>query len=388
MASSKLFQPLQVGDMILQHRIVMAPLTRFRADAQHVPLPHVIDYYTQRASVPGTLVITEATYIAQRAGGYPNAPGIWTNAQISAWKKIVDSVHAKGSYIFLQLWALGRAATPRQLASEDLNLPYVSASDIPIAGRKDGISPRPLTTSEIQEYIELYATAASNAVHRAGFDGVEVHGANGYLVDQFLQGVSNLRTDAYGGSPEKCSRFALEVVNAVSKRVGESKTAFRMSPWNTYQSMRMKDPVPTFSYLVSKLRENHPNLAYIHVVEPRIDGASTDVIDLAGQSNDFIRKIWGSGDGDDNRRLISAGGYTRDLGMECADKKGDLIAYGRPFISNPDLPYRLLNDIKLAVANRKWYYKYGSLDPKGYSDYPVAGTEEPSSDTVWIESKL
>lgn len=272
-------------------------------------------------------------------------------------------MHAKGSYIFLQLWALGRAAIPDQLKSEDLSLPCVSASDIPMKG---GISPRPLTLSEIQEYVELYATAASNAVHLAGFDGVEVHGANGYLVEQFLQDVSNVRTDAYGGSPEKRSRFALEVVDAIVKRVGERKTAIRLSPWNTYQSMcaifccrriscsinppvgmGMKDPIPTYGYLVSQLRENHPNLAYIHVVEPRVDGPGTKVADFGDRSNDFIRNIWESGDGAGSRRLISAGGYTRALGMERADEKGDLIAYGRPFISN----VRLSLCIDLSLLN-------------------------------------
>lgn len=273
--------------------------------------------------------------------------------------QITDSVHAKGSFIFLQLWALGRAATPKQLHLEDPSLPYVSASNIPISDRNDGISPRPLTISEIQQYVELYATAASNAVHRAGFDGVEVHGANGYLVDQFLQDVSNTRTDGYGGSPENRSRFALEVVDAIVKRVGEQKTAIRLSPWNTYQStypyptaatfcsrctpigMGMKDPLPTFACLVSHLRKNHPNLAYIHVIEPRVDGAGTDISDIGDRSNDFIRNIWESGDGPGQRRLVSAGGYNRALGIERADSKGDLIAYGRLFISNVCLtPFR------------------------------------------------
>jgi NADPH2 dehydrogenase len=185
---------------------------------------------------------------------------------------------------------------------------------------------------------------------------VEVHGANGYLIDQFLQDVSNVRTDAYGGSPEKRSRFALEILDAVVSRVGERKTAIRLSPWNTYQStcivifcslllsvftvgMGMEDPLPTFGFLVSQLRLHHPNLAYIHVVEPRIDGASTEVVDFGGRSNDVLRNIWESGDGPNDRRLISAGGYTRALGIECADTKGDLIAYGRSFIANVRQPF-------------------------------------------------
>ncbi|RDB16613.1 putative inactive dehydrogenase EasA [Hypsizygus marmoreus] len=388
MGVSKLFQPIRVGDMLLQHRVVMAPLTRFRADSQHVPLPHVVEYYTQRASVPGTLLISEATYIAQQAGGYPNAPGIWSDAQISAWKKITEAVHSKGSFIYLQLWALGRAATHAQLLSEDPSLPYVSASNLPIGDRKDGTVPRALSLSEIKEYVQLYATAAHNAVHLAGFDGVEVHGANGYLVDQFLQDVSNIRTDIYGGGPENRSRFALEVVEAVVKRVGERKTAIRFSPWSTTQGMGMVDPKPTFSYVVGELCARYPNLSYIHVIEPRANGTVTVEHVPAGQSNDFIRQVWGSGDGENDTRLVSAGGYTRSLGMECADTKGDLIAYGRPFIANPDLPYRLANNIKLAIGARKWYYRYGSTDPKGYTDYPFAGNEPSTEDTFWTESKL
>ncbi|KAF5372381.1 hypothetical protein D9615_009310 [Tricholomella constricta] len=387
MGSPKLFQPLQVGDMTLQHRVVMAPLTRFRADDKHVPLPHVIDYYTQRASVPGTLLISEATFIAQRAGGYPNAPGIWSDTQIAAWKKITDAVHAQGSFIYLQLWALGRAANPSQLTGEDPTLPYVSASAVPLP-QKDAATPHALTVGEIQAYVELYATAAHNAVHRAGFDGVEVHGANGYLVDQFLQDVSNVRTDAYGGSVQNRARFALEVVEAVVKRVGERKAAIRFSPWSTAQGMGMSDPKPTFGYVVGELRRLFPRLSYIHVVEPRVSGVTTLAHVPEGQSNDFIREIWGSGDGVHDRRLISAGGYNRNLGIAQADAKGDLIAYGRPFIANPDLPYRLAKDVPLAIGARKWYYRYGSLDPKGYTDYPPAGEETASKDLFYVESKL
>jgi NADPH2 dehydrogenase len=278
-------------------------------------------------------------------------------------------VHAKGSFIYLQLWALGRAAHPSQLVSEDPSLPYVSASDVPLGGRTDGILPRPLSVPEIKEYIELYATAASNAVHRAGFDGVEVHGANGYLVDQFLQDVTNVRTDEYGGSPENRTRFAVEIVDAVVRRVGESKTGIRLSPFGSvngeiliflltqywfltccilYPGMGMKDPKPTFSHLITQLKALHPGLSYIHVVEPRVssDGVTSRP---TKDSNDFIRHIWvGDVDGTDSydnedstlngnkkrRVLISAGGYTRELGMEYADTKGDLIVYGRPFIAN------------------------------------------------------
>ncbi|KAJ7146465.1 hypothetical protein C8R44DRAFT_757559 [Mycena epipterygia] len=362
MSSPKLFQPTQLGDIELSHRVVFAPTTRFRADANHAPLPHVAEYYEQRASMSGSLLISEATFIAPRAGGYKHAPGIWSEEQISAWKKVTDRVHAKGSYMYLQLWAMGRAAEVDTLAED--GLPYVSASDVPVAG---GPAPRPLTVDEIQEYLKLYATAASNTVHKAGFDGVEIHAANGYLLDQFLHDSSNIRTDAYGGSVENRTRLPLEVVDAVVQAVGPQKTAIRISPWGTVLDMHFKfdDPKPTYAHLVTQLRERYPDLAYVHLVEPRVDGAET--VDVKkGYSNDFIRKIWG------DRRLISAGGYTRETAIAAAEEKGDLIAFGRPYIANPDLPYRLLHGIVLAVGSRALYYAPGSVDPKGYTDYPFA----------------
>ncbi|KAJ7434928.1 hypothetical protein B0H11DRAFT_2116077, partial [Mycena galericulata] len=371
MANSKLFQPIRLGDITLRHRIIMAPLTRIRADKNHVPLPHVREYYEQRASVPGTLLITEATFIAARAGGYDHVPGIWSAEQITAWKQVTDSVHAKGSFIYLQMWALGRAARPGDLSREDPSLPYVSASDIPLRERPaTEIRPRALSIPEVHEYVKLYATAASNAVHKAGFDGVEIHNANGYLLDQFVQDVSNLRADEYGGSPENRSRFSLEVLDAVVAAVGPKKTGIRMSPWNRFQNMGMEDPRPTFAYLVSQIAQRHPDLAYIHLVEPRVDSSVTRDSVPDGWSNDFLREIWHSPGSD--RRFISAGAYTRALAIEYADTRNDIIAFGRPFISNPDLPYRLLHDIPLNAYDRKKFYAPGSLDPKGYTDYPFA----------------
>ncbi|KAK7451304.1 hypothetical protein VKT23_012646 [Stygiomarasmius scandens] len=371
MSTSKLFQPIKLGDVVLKHRVALAPLTRFRVDAKHVPLPIVKEMYAQRASTPGTLLITEATFIAARAGGYPNAPGIWSDEQIAAWKEVTEAVHAKGSFIYLQLWALGRAAYAAVLANEDPSYDLVSASDIPLSDRpKEDPRPRPLTIPEIKEYVSLYATAASNAVHKAGFDGVEIHGANGYLLDQFMQDVSNHRTDEYGGSVENRARFTLEVVDAVVKAVGPRKTGIRLSPWNTFQDMKMDDPKPTFSYVVSEIKKAHPTLSYVHVVEPRAKGQDILEKDPAGESNDFIREIWTSPESDENgRRLISAGGYTRDLATKIADEKGDIIAFGRPFIANPDLPLRLQHDIPLNKYDRTTFYTQGS---EGYTDYPFA----------------
>ncbi|KAJ7871137.1 hypothetical protein B0H14DRAFT_3083814 [Mycena olivaceomarginata] len=338
MSTPKLFQPIQIENIQLAHRVVFAPATRFRADDNHTPLPHVAEYYEQRSGTPGSLIISEATLIAERAGAARSAPGIWSDDQIAAWKKITDKVHAKGSFMYLQLSCRGK-------------YPLRLASDVPLTGER---TPRPLTVDELKEFIQLYAQAASNAVHKAGFDGVEIHAANGYLLDQFLHDGSNTRTDAYGGSIENRARFPLEVVDAVVKAVGQKKTAFRVSPWGTVLDMHFAsgDPRPTYTYLVTQLSSRFPDLAYLHVVEPRVDGATTLSAVKEGHSNDFLREIWG------DRPFISAG--------------GDLVAFARPYIANPDLPYRLIHDIPLAVGDRALYYAPGSIDPKGYTDYPFA----------------
>ncbi|KAJ8092791.1 hypothetical protein PM082_023619 [Marasmius tenuissimus] len=371
---SRLFQPIKLGDLKLGHRVVLAPLTRFRANTDHVPHVHLVkEYYSQRASEPGTFLITEATLIHPRAGGYAHVPGIWSDAQIKAWKEIVDGVHEKGSYIYMQLWALGRTAYPDQLQSEDPSYAYVSSSDVQFSERD--VSPRPLTVEEIKEYAQYYAEAAKNAVHKAGFDGVELHGANGYLIEQFLKSSSNRRTDAYGGSPENRARFALEMVDAVVKAVGPKKTGLRLSPWNKFQETTDKDPVPTYSYLVEELKKAHPTLAYIHKVDPRVDGIP-NVDQTGNHSNDFLREIWtnehGRNEAENGRRLISSGSYDLESGTELADSEGDLVAYGRLFISNPDLPYRLQNGIPLNPYDRSTFYLQGSLERRGYTDYPFA----------------
>ncbi|EKM48805.1 uncharacterized protein PHACADRAFT_202371 [Phanerochaete carnosa HHB-10118-sp] len=215
---------------------------------------------------------------------------------------------------------------------------------------------------EIKEYIDLYGAATKNAV-RAGFDGVEVHGANGYLIDQFTQDVSNTRTDEYGGSVENRARFALEVLDAAIKVIGETKVGIRFSPWGNFNGMRMADPKPGFSYLVSEITKRWPYLAYIHAVEPRAEG-NRDRVVREGESNDFLRKIWGQ------QPFISAGGYNRELALEAAETKGNLIAAGRLFISNPDLPARWQKNIPADKGDRSTYYAVES--PQGYIDYPFA----------------
>ncbi|KZT21953.1 NADH:flavin oxidoreductase/NADH oxidase [Neolentinus lepideus HHB14362 ss-1] len=368
-SKTKLFEPVQVGDLQLQHRVVMAPLTRFRADDKHVIQDMTIEYYAQRASTPGTLIVSEAVFISEKAGGYDYVPGIWNDEQVESWKKITAAVHEKGSYIFCQLWALGRAANPEVLAKHDLS--YVSSSNVPLPGAmhipglapedgRDG-APRPLTVDEIHEYIEDYVQASKNAI-KAGFDGIEIHGANGYLPDQFLQDVVNTRTDEYGGSIENRARFGLEVLDGIAKAIGESRTAIRISPWEKFNGTGMADPIPTFSYFIRSIRDTHPNFAYLHVTEPRITG-DLDRQAPAGASNDFVHEIWFP------RPLIIAGGFTRDTAMETADNKGCLIGFGRLFTSNPDLPSRLMKDIPLTKYDRSTFYSRGA---EGYIDFPFA----------------
>ncbi|KAI0064346.1 FMN-linked oxidoreductase [Artomyces pyxidatus] len=361
-SSPAVFQPIIVGEMTLKHRVVMAPLTRFRANGQHVMGPMSIQYYEQRAaSAPGTFIIAEATVIAPNSGGFKNSSALWTDDQIAGWKKIVDTVHASGSFIYCQLWDTGAAGIP-SVYRED-GYPYVGAGDLLFEDHDE--RPRPLTIDEIQERVELYVTAARAAVFKAGFDGVELNALNGYLLDQFLQTNTNNRADEYGGSIENRIRFPLEVLDAIVAAVGAKRAAIRLSPWSRYQGMGMPNPVPTFRALVTRIRDTHPDLSYLHVVEPRIDGGSARASVDPGESNDFIREIWGP-----DRRLITAGGYTRQSGLETAERTGNLIAYGRYFIANPDLVRRLKEDAPLNKGNRATYYGSG---PEGYVDYPFLG---------------
>ncbi|KAI0032139.1 hypothetical protein K488DRAFT_70890 [Vararia minispora EC-137] len=355
---SKLFQPIRVGAAQLQHRVVMSPMTRNRATADHIPTDLMVKYYDQRSSTPGTLLITEATFIADKASGLGNVPGIWNQAQIDAWKKITQVVHDNGSFIYLQLWAIGRAAQPNLLAEK--NLPYVSASDIKF--KDSDVAPRPLTIPEIKEYVQLYGTAAANAI-KAGFDGVEIHGANGYLIDQFIQTNTNTRTDEYGGSIENRIRFADEVVDAVVAAVGEERSAIRLSPWGVYQEMCMPDPLPTFDTLVKKLDAKYPGLAYIHVVDPDEYGVGA-VAPGVVRSNDFVDAVRLP------RPVIHAGFFNRESAIKAADaKEGVLVGFARSFISNPDLPRKLKDGLELAQPD---YSKLYFGNHEGYTDYPFA----------------
>jgi len=349
--------PIRIGLLDLNHRIVMAPMTRIRADSQHVPLDMMRDYYAQRASVSGTLLISEGTFISERAGGTDHVPGIWNDAQINQWKTITNAVHEKGSYIYCQLWALGRAADKQVLAKSCHEV--ISSSAVPIDQSRP--TPRALDEKEIYEWIEDYARAAQNAI-AAGFDGVEIHGANGYLCDQFLQDTCNKRSDKWGGSIENRSRFGIEVAKAVAAAVGPERTGYRISPWSYFQGMRMHDTESQFSHLAKNL--DQLSLAYLHVVEPRISGSMT--IDSAEEDNHFLFDAF-------RGVIILAGGFTTDsaekvLGNHPPERVA--IGFGRHFLANPDLPFRIANGLEFNKYDRPTFYTPES--PVGLADYPFS----------------
>jgi NADPH2 dehydrogenase len=356
---SALFSRIQVGTSTLQHRIVMAPLTRFRS-INHVPNELVEEYYEQRAARPGTLLITEGTFIAPQAGGMAHVPGLWSEEQIVAWSKVFKKIHDKKSFAYVQIWALGRQAIPEVLEKEG-PYDYVSASNIPL--KDGGKAPRSLTKEEIKEYVQLYAQAAKNAV-AAGADGVELHGANGYLPDQFLHANSNVRDDEYGGSIENRARFMLEIIDALIEAIGADRVGVRLSPWGTYGSVDYGvSPIAQWSYVVIELERRArqgDQLAFIHVVEPRVNGATDN--DVIVGSNDFIRQIW-------TGILIRAGNMIPVAEEETEKDPTLLVALGRYFISNPDVVERLESNTPLTKYNRATFY---GNDAVGYTDYKTA----------------
>ncbi|GAA6042877.1 hypothetical protein JCM8097_007205 [Rhodosporidiobolus ruineniae] len=361
---SALFRPIQVGTMHLSTRIALAPMTRLRGNEQHEVHDLHVEYYTQRAHTPGTLLITEATSVDEKSGFYAGSPGIYTDAQVAAWKKVVDAVHAKGSFIYLQLWAQGRTADPTIMGAVGADV--VSASDVPLA--EDRPAPRPLTVEEIKENVRWFARAAKRFVEEAGGDGIEIHGANGYLLDQFLQTNSNKRTDSYGGSVENRARFPLEVVDAVVASIGAERTGVRFSPFSTFQGMRMPstaDIKETFGYVTEEIRKRHPNVAYLHFIEPRFN--DFQVKDVAEEENlDFVRDIWSP------RPLIVSGGHTAETAAETADKhENTIVSFGRHFTSNPDLIRRFKESIPLTPYQRELFY-IPNGGAQGFTDFPVA----------------
>ena len=347
-----LFTPLQVGALTLPNRILLAPLTRTRADAGHMPNALMAEYYAQRAS--GGLLITECTMITEGTSAFIAEPGIYSAEQIEAWKKTTDAVHAKGGRIFMQIWHAGRAAHP------DINggARTVSSSAIAIegeihtpAGKVPHAVPHALTLEEIPAIVAAFAQAAKNAM-AAGFDGVEVHGANGYLIDQFLRDGANQRTDAYGGSVENRARFLFEVLTAVTAAIGADRVGLRLSPLNSYNSMIDSDPVGLITYLADKL--NAFNLAYLHVMRADFFGVQKgDVETIAREKYKGV--------------LIGNMGYTAEE-AEAAITAGklDAVAFGTSFLANPDLPERIKAKAALNVPDSTTFYTPGA---KGYTDY-------------------
>lgn len=318
----------------------MGPLSSNLANEKNVLDTSATEYYGQRACVSGTLIIGEATFISPQAGGTPESrAGIWSDEQVAAWRAVVESVHRAGSYIFLQLWALGRSADP-ECKKRDGSGDVVSSSPVPM--KEDSHVPRPLTHDEIQAYIRDYATAAKTAVEVAGFDGVELHGGNGSLLDQFTQDVVNKRNDTWGGSIENRSRFALEVTKAVCVSVGSNRVGFRVTPWSTYDSMGMQGrTIPQFSHLLQGLKEL--NIAYLHIVESRIAGR----VDVeAGESLDPFLDLWA-----DASPIVLAGGFSPETAKYAVDEeqrdRNIAIAFGRAFVTNPDLVRKLKDGVQL-----------------------------------------
>ena len=359
---SRLFTPLRLGRCDLQHRLTMSPLTRFRADDLAIPMPFAKDYYSQRASIPGTFLVTEATSISNSAVGFSNVPGIWNEDQIQAWKQVSDHVHSKRSFIFLQLWATGRSAQPERIQSDDFDF----ASSSAIAIEPGDAVPQEMTVEDIRGYIKLYAEAARNAI-AAGMDGVEIHGANGYLIDQFTQATCNRRSDSWGNSIENRARFALEVTKAVVSAVGSDRVGMKLSPWGKIQGMgTMDDLVPQFQYLVSKLRDM--GLAYLRLansrwLEEEMAGSEES------EDNEVFARVWG-----DSRPLVLEGGYDAVSAREEVEGRfrryNVAISFGRLFISNPDLPFRIKAGVGFQQYDRDTFYT--PLSELGYVDYPFS----------------
>ena len=351
-----LFSPVKLGGIALNNRIVMAPLTRNRAGEGGVPQDINVKYYEQRASAG--LIITEATPISPMGHGYPLLPGIYTDAQIAGWKKVTDAVHAKGGKIVIQLWHVGRISHPTLLNGAT----PVAPSAIKPAGKAftfdglvDYVTPRALEASELPGIVADYVQAAKNAL-QAGFDGVEIHSANGYLLDQFLRDGTNQRTDNYGGSIENRARLLMEVTKAVVNAIGSDKVGLRLSPVNPFNDIKDSHPQAVFNYVTEQL--NQFNLAYLHVVEGGIHGGGVaDPFDF-----EAMRKLCKS------PYMVNLS-YDKTTGNAAiASGHADAVAYGVPFIANPDLVERFRKDAPLNQADSSSFY--GGTE-KGYTDYPT-----------------
>ncbi|CAO2202133.1 unnamed protein product [Urochloa humidicola] len=373
-----LFSPYETPRFRFAHRVVLAPMTRCRAP-RAVPTPALAEYYAQR-STEGGLLISEGTIISPAGPGFPRVPGIYNEEQIDAWKKVVDAVHAKGAIFFCQLWHVGRAS--HQVYQPGGAAP-ISSTDKPISSRwrilmPDGSygtypTPRRLATSEIPEIVEQYRQSAINAI-KAGFDGIEIHGAHGYLIDQFLKDGINDRTDEYGGSLSNRCRFLLEVTRAVVSAIGADRVAVRVSPAIDHLDAYDSNPMQLGLAVVDRLnalQQEAGRLAYLHVTQPRYTAYGQTESGQHGSAEEesrMMRALRGAYQG----TFMCSGGYTRELGVEAVESgDADLVSFGRLFIANPDLVERFRRDAPLNRYVRKTFY---TPDPVvGYTDYPFLG---------------
>ena len=353
-SGSPLLQPVQVGAWSLANRVVMAPMTRNRAEGrERVPSPLAARYYAQRASAG--LIVTEATHAHPSGFGYLDTPGIHTAAQVAAWRRVTDAVHARGGHIVLQIWHTGRISHPSLLpggAQPVAPSPIAPAGGLYLGSR--GMvpfeTPRALALDELPAIVASFAHGARQA-REAGFDGIEIHGANGYLLDQFLRDGSNHRTDDYGGSVANRARLLLEAVDAAAAAIGADRVGVRVSPFNPYNSMVDSDPATTFTYVAGELATR--DLAYLHVLDPAPQGA---------RLTDPIRAAYPG-------TLMVNGGYDR-ASAEAVLRAGraDLVSFAAAYIANPDLVERFAEGAPLAAGDRATYYAGGS---RGYADYPM-----------------
>ena len=372
--NQKLFTPVQIGAITLKHRVVMAPLTRSRSEEPgEIPGALMKEYYQQRAT-DGGLIISEGTNISITSRGWYGAPGIYTAKHVAGWRQITEAVHAKGGFMFSQLWHAGRSSN---LSMTDGAMPVAPSVDAsywldsePSVSTASGwFKPSPhraLELSEITGVVEDYRKAAACAM-AAGFDGVELHAANGYLPDEFLQDGSNTRVDGYGGSvPNRC-RFLLQVVEAMTSVWGGDRVAVRIGPSGTWNHMSDSNPRALFDYLAGAL--NRFGLAYLHIVEPRVKG---NVVLQEGQAPvaaQELRKIF-------TGKIIAAGGFEADTAERIVEEgDADLVAFGRHFLSNPDLPMRIQQGLPLNDYDRSTFYTFTS---KGYTDYPYYQGQQAS----------
>jgi N-ethylmaleimide reductase len=362
-----LFSPVKLGFYTLPNRIVMAPITRLRAVGS-LSNSLMATYYAQRASAG--LLVTECTMVSPLSNGYINCPGIYSPEQVEGWKLVTEPVHAKEGKIFLQLWHSGRVAHSSLLNGELPIAPSAIAVQgtlhTPI-GKVAFETPRALETDEIPQIVGQFRACAENAMV-AGFDGVELHGAFGYLIDQFLQDGSNQRRDKYGGSIENRARFLLEVVEAVTSVWGGNRVGIKLSPSNTFYGMQDSNPKATFTYVVKAL--NQFNLAYIHLMEPNeADLANGEVLNPVIS---IFRPFY-------QGTIITNGGYDKATGNAILASNGaDLVSFGKLFIANPDLPKRFEIDAQLNTPNPKTFYGQGDKNlEKGYTDYPFLELHSP-----------